>query len=164
MTEKLVKLMKAPLNDDEQAVSPVIGVILMVAITVILAAVIATFVLGLGEQVSETAPQASFSFDYEEGASAGPTCDGTDGNNDGQLQITHDGGATLDAQQLNITGSSESGENVALTDCGYSSGDDITAGDDVLIDVSSNNTIRMVWANEQGTTSATLSRWQGPDA
>ncbi len=36
---------------DEEAVSPVIGVILMVAITVILAAVIAAFVFGLGGNV-----------------------------------------------------------------------------------------------------------------
>jgi len=35
-------------NEDERAVSPVIGVILMVAITVILAAVIAAFVLDIG--------------------------------------------------------------------------------------------------------------------
>ncbi|SDM15592.1 flagellin N-terminal-like domain-containing protein [Halogranum gelatinilyticum] len=44
---------------EERAVSPVIGVILMVAITVILAAVIGTFVLGLGDSVGQTAPQAS---------------------------------------------------------------------------------------------------------
>jgi flagellin-like protein len=36
---------------DNRGVSPVIGVILMVAITVILAAVIGTFVLGLGEDI-----------------------------------------------------------------------------------------------------------------
>ena len=48
-------------NADDRAVSPVIGVILMVAITVILAAVIGTFVLGLGDQLGDTAPQASFS-------------------------------------------------------------------------------------------------------
>ncbi|MBP1908215.1 type IV pilin [Methanolobus bombayensis] len=41
----------------EDAVSPVIGVILMVAITVILAAVIAAFVFGMGPP--EQAPQAS---------------------------------------------------------------------------------------------------------
>jgi flagellin-like protein len=41
------------LRNDDSAVSPVIGVILMVAITVILAAVIATFVLGIGETVNE---------------------------------------------------------------------------------------------------------------
>jgi len=36
-------------SEDERAVSPVIGVILMVAITVILAAVIAAFVLDIGD-------------------------------------------------------------------------------------------------------------------
>jgi flagellin-like protein len=38
---------------DDRGVSPVIGVILMVAITVILAAVIASFVLGFGDSVSQ---------------------------------------------------------------------------------------------------------------
>ncbi|MDS0258310.1 type IV pilin N-terminal domain-containing protein [Haloarcula sp. S1CR25-12] len=65
-------------NDD--AVSPVIGVILMVAITVILAAVIATFVLGLGDSLSNQAPQASFS------------CDGD--------SLIHDGGDELDGNNL----------------------------------------------------------------
>ncbi len=39
---------------DEKGVSPVIGVILMVAITVILAAVIASFVFGMGTSVKKT--------------------------------------------------------------------------------------------------------------
>ena len=47
---------------EDRAVSPVIGVILMVAITVILAAVIGTFVLGLGGNVSQN-PQAGVSFE-----------------------------------------------------------------------------------------------------
>ncbi len=44
---------------DKKGVSPVIGVILMVAITVILAAVIASFVFGMGSKV-KSAPQAQF--------------------------------------------------------------------------------------------------------
>ena len=47
---------------DDRAVSPVIGVILMVAITVILAAVIGTFVLGLGDSL-ESEVQAGVSVD-----------------------------------------------------------------------------------------------------
>ncbi|MDL0127994.1 type IV pilin N-terminal domain-containing protein [Halobacterium salinarum] len=43
---------------DERAVSPVIGVILMVAITVILAAVIATAVLGFGDGNLQSNAQA----------------------------------------------------------------------------------------------------------
>ena len=46
--------------EEERGVSPVIGVILMVAITVILAAVIGTFVLGLGDNLQQ-APQSSVS-------------------------------------------------------------------------------------------------------
>ena len=49
-------------EEGERAVSPVIGVILMVAITVILAAVIASFVLGLGD-TDDPAPSISFSTD-----------------------------------------------------------------------------------------------------
>ena len=113
---------------DDDAVSPVIGVILMVAITVILAAVIGTFVLGLGDQVQNTSPQASFTFDYEEGsvtdnsdvdwtyddgAGSGDACDAdtsggggaaTTPSNDGILTITHDGGDQIQASQLSLTG------------------------------------------------------------
>ena len=51
-------------EDSERGVSPVIGVILMVAITVILAAVIASFVLGLGEQTDEVTPNVNFNGDF----------------------------------------------------------------------------------------------------
>jgi flagellin-like protein len=45
-----------PVDDrlGDRGVSPVIGVILMVAITVILAAVIASFVLGFGDNINQT--------------------------------------------------------------------------------------------------------------
>ncbi|WP_290810362.1 type IV pilin N-terminal domain-containing protein, partial [Halovivax sp.] len=48
-------------SEDERAVSPVIGVILMVAITVILAAVIAAFVLDIGPGDSGVNAGASIS-------------------------------------------------------------------------------------------------------
>src|SRR6056297_1436136 len=59
-----VTTMKATTNTatDERGVSPVIGVILMVAITVILAAVIGSFVLGIGGEVQES-PQVSLAFE-----------------------------------------------------------------------------------------------------
>ncbi|ADD03884.1 DUF1628 domain protein [Natrialba magadii ATCC 43099] len=51
-------------SEEERAVSPVIGVILMVAITVILAAVIAAFVLDLGGSIGEEA-QAGVDLDVD---------------------------------------------------------------------------------------------------
>jgi len=76
-------------TDDSRAVSPVIGVILMVAITVILAAVIGTFVLGLGDNI-DSAPQASF--DFEAGESGG--------NN--VTNVTHRGGDNVPVDSLEI--------------------------------------------------------------
>ncbi|MFC7248652.1 type IV pilin N-terminal domain-containing protein [Halomicroarcula sp. GCM10025324] len=66
------------LDGDERGVSPVISVILMVAITVILSAVIASFVLGLGQGADEIAPQISF--DCESGV---PVVQGGETNFDG---------------------------------------------------------------------------------
>lgn len=57
---------KALLHDDDSAVSPVIGVILMVAITVILAAVIASFVLGLGDETDDVSPNIVFDADFDQ--------------------------------------------------------------------------------------------------
>jgi len=51
--------------EEKRAVSPVIGVILMVAITVILAAVIAAFVLDIGP--GESDPVAAIQVDHEPG-------------------------------------------------------------------------------------------------
>jgi flagellin-like protein len=70
---------------EEDAVSPVIGVILMVAITVILAAVIAAFVFGMGPP--EQAPQASLR------ASATTITDGTASVNG--IKLEHQGGEQL---------------------------------------------------------------------
>jgi flagellin-like protein len=79
---------------EDDAVSPVIGVILMVAITVILAAVIASFVLGLGDQADEVQPNSSFNFDYNVSEA---------GDND--LTITLTNGDSIQAENLYLRGS-----------------------------------------------------------
>jgi len=158
--------LKRILSDDD-AVSPVIGVILMVAITVILAAVIATFVLGLGEQVSSTAPQASFTFEYNE--------------DDTFLTITHDGGDAVKAPELFVRGQNGGSVNdnwASLLDGSASlatsqvtasgevgSESAVVAGDFAeLSNIQSDAKLRMVYSPEKGESTATLSTWEGPDA
>jgi flagellin-like protein len=90
--------------DPDRAVSPVIGVILMVAITVILAAVIGTFVLTIGDQ-QETAPSTSFDseqatvFYSDDGAAHG---NGPGDSNMTTVEISHAGGDTLSVSQNQI--------------------------------------------------------------
>jgi len=149
---------------DDDAVSPVIGVILMVAITVILAAVIATFVLGLGDQVSNTSPQASFSFEWN-GASG----------EEATLTITHDGGETIQAQNLYIRGSdgTVSGgtdANFGQTWDTYADGSvgatsEIQAGMKTTVEnVDSDAEASLVWQSATGDSSTTLKEWTGPTA
>lgn len=76
-------------DEEERAVSPVIGVILMVAITVILAAVIAAFVLDLGGSVGEEA-QASVNVDGDETTNVSVAVSSL-GNADGVFLVNPDG-------------------------------------------------------------------------
>ncbi|PSP69506.1 type IV pilin [Halobacteriales archaeon QH_6_68_27] len=149
--------LKRLLTDDD-AVSPVIGVILMVAITVILAAVIATFVLGLGDQVSNTAPQASFSFDWDGQAGAGSA---------ETLTVRHSGGDSIQANRLYLRGDADNGDDTGKTWGNYGSPSDtsrVSAGNRATIDVGSAAEIDIVWESTSGQDSATLGNWAGPDA
>jgi flagellin-like protein len=149
---------------DDDAVSPVIGVILMVAITVILAAVIATFVLGLGEQVSETAPQATFEFEWDDSS----------GNQDA-LNITHDGGDTITAKNLYARGDEGDNGDSGISQLGNSwdglkdgpgSGEsEVSAGQEATVNgIGSDGQVRVIWEPSGGDNSATLAEWEGPDA
>jgi len=135
-----------------RAVSPVIGVILMVAITVILAAVIGVFVLGFGESVSESPPQAQFSIDYS----------------DGNATITHEGGDSVNTDDVyvNVDGDRADGEESDfVTDFGSS--DTLSSGSSIEIsdpaesepeELSPDNDIRLVWENSGGDRTVTLFR------
>ncbi|MUV87009.1 type IV pilin [Natronomonas sp. CBA1123] len=131
-------------DDSERAVSPVIGVILMVAITVILAAVIGTFVLGLGDQVQQTSPNAQWNWDE---SSTSP-----------QLQLTHEGGDTVTPSNLETTGSSANSCNTGTA----WGGSDVTAGNtcDVVAGTSPSGTYRLIWTAEGGGSSSTLSTYE----
>ncbi|SEA08761.1 flagellin N-terminal-like domain-containing protein [Haloplanus vescus] len=144
---------------EDRAVSPVIGVILMVAITVILAAVIGTFVLGLGDQVSESAPQASFSFDFS--SSGGNGFNGEAGDN---VTVTHEGGETLESSTINVEGSNSSvgvGGDSGLQ--GGSWPTTISSGDSTDYEgVNAGETIRVIWTNPAGGSTNTIARATAP--
>ena len=104
-----------PFNSETRAVSPVIGVILMVAITVILAAVIGTFVLGLGDSLGDNQPTAQLSVDFD-----------TDGENN--VTIEHNGGDRIDSGTLTVIVSDAEGDTRADGDIdqALSVGDSVT--------------------------------------
>jgi flagellin-like protein len=158
------------LLDDDDAVSPVIGVILMVAITVILAAVIASFVLGLGDRAGNVSPQASFSSDYDETSGYG----GWSGN----LTITHNSGDSVVSDQVFLRGSGFDDAGGNQTWAGYQENSSVVssvsgstegspavaAGDRIEIGADSNYRVRIVWESAEGDSSNTFVETSGPNA
>ena len=88
------------LRNNDRAVSPVIGVILMVAITVILAAVIGTFVLTMGDNVDREI-SAGTSFDSDsESATVQWTSEGNADDLTVRYSITDEDGENRDGDDL----------------------------------------------------------------
>jgi FlaG/FlaF family flagellin (archaellin) len=154
-----------------------------VAITVILAAVIASFVLGLGDQ-NNPAPTADFQFDYDSDFGNG---------DDGLVTVTHGDGDSVLAENLYIRGdeidtatfsgsdnsftslatsavSGSGSETTIPADPGYSSGDEVSAGQsaNVIVGGSGNApneyVINVVWEDPDSDSTSTLSTDEGPDA
>ena len=90
-----------PFNTNDRAVSPVIGVILMVAITVILAAVIGTFVLGLGDSLGDSQPTAQLNIEAGSGSN---------------ITVTHNGGDPIQGDEVQVVDGDGTESNTSLGD------------------------------------------------
>ena len=146
---------------DDDAVSPVIGVILMVAITVILAAVIGTFVLGLGTDLQNNPPNAQLTFNEDDG---------------GNLTIIHDGGNSVDVRKMNVTNDNNGNNFVnnatndavcqtsnTTTDAQNWTSSELSAGDTCTLPadrLDDGDTIRVTWESDNGGNSATLADYE----
>ncbi|OPY37805.1 MAG: hypothetical protein A4E35_01087 [Methanoregula sp. PtaU1.Bin051] len=73
-------------HDQESAVSPVVGVMLMLVVTIIIAAVVSAFAGGMGSS-QKTAPQVTFNAEYSQS---------------GGMTIYHNGGDTLTIGEFKI--------------------------------------------------------------
>ena len=108
---------------NEEAVSPVIGVILMVAITVILAAVIAAFVFGMGG-TQNAAPTASIV------AANYPDSPGAD------MKIQHKGGDMLKGGEWKLSIVEVGNATAFNTSVG---GSDLAVGAQIIINTTTNS-------------------------
>jgi ElaB/YqjD/DUF883 family membrane-anchored ribosome-binding protein len=124
-----------------------------VAVATAVAALVAIFVIGVGQQ-QPAAPTALFEFYYAD------TGD--------RLTITHGGGDSIDASQLTVRG-----EGLAATgtwralDGEASAGGDpvaVTAGDRVAVGADGDYRVEVVWESADGTATEVLATDDGPAA
>jgi FlaG/FlaF family flagellin (archaellin) len=157
---------------DDTAVSEVLGVVLMVAITILLAATVAAYVFGLGQEASRNqTPTVAWQFDYS--ASGSDT-----------VTILHNGGDGVDPAAVDVvvvgaesTAASDSPNGqYNLVDDFNVTRDEFKAGMAVTYDAEiagvdggdeldlREATIRVVWESPDGSTSVTMATWTAPGA
>lgn len=120
---------------DSRGVSSVIGVLLLIAVTVVLATVVATFAFDIGSDSTNDAPKVSWEYDY----------------NGGDIQATHESGDELVKESLSVEGTCAAG-SISPPDP-VTSGDTITIGDDCD---PSGETIQIIWNDPETDNSAIL--------
>lgn len=91
-------------QEDDRGVSPVIAVILMVAITVILSAVIGTFVLDIGGSLQQSPPQAAFSMEHDTWKlyRKAPGSRDTVNTKTPYVKLTHESGEAVDTENIRV--------------------------------------------------------------
>lgn len=139
---------------DEDAISPVIAVVLMVALTVVLSASVGVFVLDIGSRVTQSSPNAVLEYEFA-----------VDGSGNETLTLTQTGGNPIEAEHVTVLVGDEvaweagsTGPNYVLAGTdewadGLEGGDSLPLEADSSV-VGSGDTVQVVW--QDGEQSAIL--------
>lgn len=125
---KLLELLRS----DDRAVSPVLGVALLIAMTVILAGVVGYVALGVDAK-DANAPQANI--DFEQAATL-----------PGDVTMVHDGGDRLNGDNVVVKVQDVSGGTNVISAVDLT-GTTIATGDEVVVanTAESSDTVKIVW-------------------
>lgn len=127
---------------DTEAVSPVVGVMLMVSITVVLAAVVGTFALGFGTQLQDNPPIAQIDFEYFQ-----------NGTGNYGVNVTHGGGQQINNETVFFRPREKF--NASHYQGGaYEAGDTLIeqtkgTGDTAAGELNSEETVQLIWSNSE---------------
>lgn len=128
-------MVASALQSDGRALSPVVGVALLIAVVVALGAVSAGLILGLAEP-NDPVPAATFDVESADAA--------------GEVVIRHDGGDTIDGDRLRI-------EGVTEADADAFAGRRVDTGTTATV-APTDDDIELVWASDERDNSAIVAR------
>lgn len=140
------------LGGDERGATPVVGILLIVAIAIVLAAVVGQSIFGYDlVQAPEAAPAVSFDHQYEETNATY-----------GQLTIRHESGTTLGNGSTSFAVSGGDGD---YDESASTIPETIESGNDVMLaGIAPDETVRLIWEHPETGDSYVLFTWTGPEA
>lgn len=145
---------------DDRGVTPVVGIVLMIAVAVILASLVSIQAFGLFGVADDPGPTIDVSFNYSTSADPAVTDSwGEDGtNHDGLLTFTFEHGDKTPPERFTVTGaSSTSTASFSATSLG--SKEFYEAGDTLRIWVDAEDTVVIVWRDPGGEKTSAVAVW-----
>lgn len=149
------------LFDADRAVTPVIGLVLVVALAVILASLVSIQAFGLFGVANDPGPTMDFTFNYNTSAPAsaedswGTTAGaGASGDYDGILEITYQGGKSVAPERLTVLreGNESAVSHPVITET-------LEIGTTLRVWVYDETTLRVVWRDPGGEKTAAVAVW-----
>ncbi len=145
---------------ERRGVSAVVGIVLLLAVTVLLAAVVAPLMFGTISEFRSETPDAEFAFRYEDGEPLELELTADDfgtpvEQGQGLVSVHLQRGGTLDPANVEIRGS-VSGGNLLENSSVYGPDDRVEDGDIVTITAVRDETIQVIWTGDGGDESAIL--------
>lgn len=153
-------------TDGYRGLTPVVGIVLLVAITLLLASSVAAFAFGLGDDSSpDSVPTVALQMEYDERVGGDDT-----------LRIVHQSGQTVATEKVAIVvegaACAGGGDPDGRYDAATWHGGELSAGQAIVIDGTtavcpggdldlSSATVRVVWVPDSGT-STQIRSWTGP--
>lgn len=153
------------LFERDDAVSPVVGFVLVVGGAVMLGLIVVTFIMGLDDTVSQDGPAVEFSFEYNPDATGQDSFGTNNSTFDGLLLITHEEGAVIEAERLAVVGASSQPVRGEFSEPGtpYAPADTIGSGTQLSVYVRETDQVTVVWRPPDESETVTVGRWNGPD-
>lgn len=154
---------RSSLHDDDRAVTPVIGIILVVALAVILASLVTIHALGLFGVTDDAGPNVAVTFDYQPSASTGIedswTTTNSDGKYDGLLNFTYQHGDQKPVERFSVRVTSRTDQLQFSNSRELGSKEFYSAGDTLSIWVNETDTVRIIWDSPEGDKSTAVAVW-----
>lgn len=130
---------------DERASTPLVGALLVVAITAILASVVGVYSVGLITGIDEAVPNVDFDVEYDESAA--------------ELTVRHVNGDAVEASQLSWT---VRGGDESVSASGFTG--EVSSGSEATVTgVDADETVILVWSDAEHDRSGSLLEWDGPE-
>ena len=150
----------------DRAVSPVVGVVLLVGVTVMLGLMVGPFVLGTVGNLSTETPSADIAFYYDGEADDNRVDDfGTQvAAGDGLMIVKVESSESFDPSTIEVRGVTSGGN--LQTDTGssvYASGDRLQQGETVRVVATRGETVRLIWNGQNGDSSKVLAALTVPE-